>query len=108
MSFWQAEDPKRFCQQHRLNHRSLSKAVDIHKQLKGYLERIGVPVPAGGGDACTEDSSGESLRRALTAGLFMNAATLQFDSEILGELQSVFRDSRILWRLVERGWRGKC
>jgi ATP-dependent RNA helicase DDX35 len=76
----------RFCHDHYLNFKSLSRAVSIRAQLKRYLERFGMnveetlssnankqPLAAGGPD------KGEQIRRCLTTGYFAHAAKMQPD-----------------------------
>lgn len=66
-----------------LNIRSLRKAADIYGQLADYLKGIGIPAAAAdAADWLTADPDGHSLRRALAAGLFMNAALLQPDGDV--------------------------
>ena len=77
------EHKAKWCSQHFLNIRSLRKAVEIYKQLEEHvrgLDAASSTAPGGAANAAG-DSSGEGLRRALTAGLFMNAATRQPDGE---------------------------
>lgn len=67
----------KWCQENRLNYKSMLKAVSIRSQYKRYLERFGIqvdeniqsgqPVPA------------DRIQRCLTAGYFAHAAKMQPD-----------------------------
>ncbi|KAM0723226.1 hypothetical protein Q7P37_001426 [Cladosporium fusiforme] len=82
------KDPK-WCQQHFLNFKSLTRAVSIRNQLKRYLERFGIdvaeslssssetPVLRAGGALSRPKE--ESLRRCLTSGYFAHAARMAPD-----------------------------
>jgi ATP-dependent RNA helicase DDX35 len=76
----------KFCHDHYLNFKSLTRAVSIRAQLKRYLERFGMnveetlssnankqPLAVGGPD------KGEQIRRCLTTGYFAHAAKMQPD-----------------------------
>ena len=73
----------RWCKEHRLNSKFLTKAVSIRAQLKRYLERFGIDVSerlgsnAGGGGTVVD--AGEKIRRCLTTGFFANCARMQPD-----------------------------
>lgn len=54
---------KSWCGNHRINHKALSRAVSIRKQLKKYLDRFGIPLISCEGD-------GERLRKCLVSGYF--------------------------------------
>jgi ATP-dependent RNA helicase DDX35 len=54
---------KQWCGNHRINHKALSRAVSIRKQLKKYLERFGVKTESCEGDA-------KRLRKCLVSGYF--------------------------------------
>jgi ATP-dependent RNA helicase DDX35 len=58
-----------WCGNHRLNHKALSRAMSIRKQLKKYLERFGIPSISCEGDAMR-------LRKCLVTGYFKNAARM--------------------------------
>lgn len=62
----------KFCQQHRLNFKALSRAVSIHNQLLKYLKRWSIPLVSSDGD-------GDAIRRCLVSGFFRNAAEVQPD-----------------------------
>lgn len=69
-----------WCRQHFLNSRALRKAVDIYKQLEGYLRAMNISAKDQLDNADNkDDTDGEVLRRALTSGLFMHAAMRQPD-----------------------------
>jgi len=76
----------RFCHDHFINFKSMTRAVSIRAQLKRYLERFGMnvdetlsshankaPLRVGGPD------KGAQIRRCLTTGLFAHAAKMQPD-----------------------------
>ena len=54
---------KQWCGNHRINHKALSRAVSIRKQLKKFLDRFGIKVESCEGDA-------KRLRRCLVSGYF--------------------------------------
>jgi ATP-dependent RNA helicase DDX35 len=54
---------KQWCGNHRINHKALSRAVSIRKQLKKFLDRFGVKLESCEGDA-------KRLRRCLVSGYF--------------------------------------
>jgi ATP-dependent RNA helicase DDX35 len=60
---------KSWCGNHRLNHKALSRAMSIRKQLKKYLDRFGIPSISCDGDAVR-------LRKCLVTGYFKNAARM--------------------------------
>ncbi|PSS20318.1 hypothetical protein M430DRAFT_58167 [Amorphotheca resinae ATCC 22711] len=80
----------KFCHDHYLNFKALSRAVSIRAQLKRYLERFGMnveeslsssnankqPLSVGGGGG---PDKGEQIRRCLTTGFFAHAAKMQPD-----------------------------
>ena len=70
----------KWCSQHRVNFRALSRAVNIRSQLEKSLSRYGV---VRGGESCEGDSV--RLRRCLTTGYFGFAARMLAD----GSYQSV-------------------
>lgn len=76
----------KFCHDHYLNFKALTKAVSIRAQLKRYLERFGMnveetlssnankqPLSVGGPDKA------DQIRRCLTTGFFAHAAKMQPD-----------------------------
>ena len=74
------KDEARWCRDHYLNYKSMTRAVSIRAQLKRYLERFGI-------DVHEEKKSrevgnveqGEAIRRCLTMGFFVHAARMQPD-----------------------------
>lgn len=62
----------RWCVQHRLNFRALSRAISIRGQLEKYMRRFSLPIVSCEGDAVR-------LRKCLTSGYFKNAAKMSFD-----------------------------
>ena len=67
---------KRWCGERSINARSMAKAGDILHQLRQHLVALDVPVQSCGTDTTT-------LRRALLSGLFLHAAVLLPDGELL-------------------------
>ncbi|KAF2486848.1 P-loop containing nucleoside triphosphate hydrolase protein [Neohortaea acidophila] len=70
----------KWCQQHFLNFKSMSRAVSIRNQLWRYLERLNV-VGDGAKPAITQNTlpKEESIRRCLTSGYFTHAARMMPD-----------------------------
>ncbi|KAF2172945.1 hypothetical protein M409DRAFT_35405 [Zasmidium cellare ATCC 36951] len=73
----------KWCQQHYLNFKSMSRAVSIRNQLRRYLERFGIDVTEslGGNDVLRAGGrpKEESIRRCLTSGYFAHAARMMPD-----------------------------
>lgn len=73
----------RWCQQHYLNFKALTRAVSIRNQLRRYLERFGIDVTESlSGDGVIRvggRSKEESIRRCLASGFFANAARMMPD-----------------------------
>ncbi|KAM0335240.1 hypothetical protein ACHAQA_000284 [Verticillium albo-atrum] len=72
----------RFCHDHNLNFKTMTKAVSVRAQLKRYIERFGIPVDESLGLKHTpQDMSkkAEQIRRCLTSGYFAHAARMQPD-----------------------------
>ena len=74
----------KWCQQHYLNFKSMSRAVSIRNQLRRYLERFGIDVAES--LISSEDvlraggrPKEESIRRCLTSGYFTHAARMMPD-----------------------------
>ncbi|CAD6584234.1 MAG: hypothetical protein TREMPRED_003776 [Tremellales sp. Tagirdzhanova-0007] len=92
---------KQWCGNHRINHKALSRAVSIRKQLKKYLDRFGIPVVSCEGD-------GARLRRCLVTGYFKNAARMLPDgtyrSAREGAALSVHPSSVMFTRKPSTGW----
>lgn len=62
----------KWCSQHKLNFKALSRAVSIRGQLEKYTRRFNVKL-----ESCEGDS--QRLRRCLTSGYFKNAAKIMAD-----------------------------
>ena len=73
------DDKAKWCSQHGLSLRALKKAADIYNQLAGHLQALGLGLQLDASDLAGAQDEGQDLRRALTAGLFMNAAMRQTD-----------------------------
>ncbi|KAK4634213.1 putative ATP-dependent RNA helicase DHX35 [Fulvia fulva] len=73
----------KWCQQHYLNFKSMTRAVSIRNQLRRYLERLGIDVneSLGGNDVLRAGGrpKEESIRRCLTSGFFAHAARMMPD-----------------------------
>ncbi|KAK3700451.1 hypothetical protein LTR37_015955 [Vermiconidia calcicola] len=74
----------KWCQQHYLNFKSMTRAVSIRNQLRRYLERFGMNVSeslASGNDVLKAGGRpvAESIRRCLTSGYFAHAARMMPD-----------------------------
>ena len=82
----------KWCSQHKVNFRALSRAVNIRSQLERSLSRYGIK---NGGESCQGDSA--RLRRCLTTGYFGFAAKMRAD----GSYQSV-RENAVSERKVEK------
>eukprot|EP00002_Diphylleia_rotans_P021254 TRINITY_DN413_c0_g1_i3.p1 TRINITY_DN413_c0_g1~~TRINITY_DN413_c0_g1_i3.p1 ORF type:complete len:663 (-),score=132.26 TRINITY_DN413_c0_g1_i3:375-2363(-) len=61
-----------WCQRNFLNHRSLNRAAEIHKQLTRYMKKHEKPIVSAQGDH-------EKIRRCIVSGFFANAAKLAPD-----------------------------
>ncbi|KAG9295943.1 hypothetical protein G9A89_011795 [Geosiphon pyriformis] len=59
----------RWCHEHNLNFRALSRAISIRQQLSKYLKRFEVPIESCGNDTV-------KIRRCLVSGYFANAAKM--------------------------------
>ena len=72
----------KWCQQHYLNYKSMTRAVSIRNQLRRYLERFGIDVSeslaATNSDVLRVGGrpKEESIRRCLTSGYFAHAARM--------------------------------
>ncbi|GKT49401.1 putative ATP-dependent RNA helicase [Colletotrichum spaethianum] len=75
----------KFCREHNLNFKTMTRAVSIRAQLKRYLERFGVAVDEslgpGPANHRPQDNAtkAEQIRRCLTSGYFAHAARMQPD-----------------------------
>lgn len=73
----------KWCQQHYLNFKNMTRAVSIRNQLRRYLERFGIDVS----ESLSSDNvirvggmdKAESIRRCLTTGFFAHAARMMPD-----------------------------
>ncbi|KAL7422216.1 hypothetical protein Q5752_002862 [Cryptotrichosporon argae] len=92
---------KQWCGNHRLNHKALSRALSIRKQLKKYLDRFALPVVSCEGDAVR-------LRKCLVSGYFKNAARMLPDgtyrSAREGAVLHVHPSSVMFTRQPSTGW----
>lgn len=84
-----------WCRENSLNYKAMLKAVSVRKQLRHYLERMGVQESALGG-ADVKRAGGmdmvERVSRCLTTGFFAHAARMKSD----GSFQPVSGDTT-LW-----------
>ena len=74
----------KWCQQHFLNYKSMTRAVSIRNQLRRYLERFGIEVSeslASNSDIIRVGGrpKEENIRRCLTSGYFAHAARMMPD-----------------------------
>lgn len=73
----------RWCQQHYLNFKSMSRSVSIRNQLRRHLERFGIDVSESLSSSDTLKAGGmpmqEKIRRCLTSGYFAHAAKMAPD-----------------------------
>ena len=70
-SFMNSGKSVKWCKSYFLNHKTLSRVVQVRNQLRGFLVRFGVPLKSG--------DSLEAIQKAVISGLFANAAQLQPD-----------------------------
>jgi ATP-dependent RNA helicase DDX35 len=80
----QGKKDAKWCQQHYLNFKSMTRAVSIRNQLRRYLERFGIDVSESLSSSSTTLKVGgqpieERIRRCLTSGFFAHAARMQAD-----------------------------
>lgn len=69
--FHKAKSKLDWCRKNFVNHRTLYKAEEVRVQLRKYARRFKVP--------CKSSHDPEAIGKALTSGLFANAAKLQPD-----------------------------
>ncbi|PTB63811.1 helicase [Trichoderma citrinoviride] len=77
----------RFCHEHHLNYKSMTRAMSIRAQLKRYLERFNIRVDEtlsssnqpSSSSAIDNSKKAENIRRCLTSGYFAHAARMQPD-----------------------------
>ncbi|CAL5037269.1 unnamed protein product [Urochloa decumbens] len=62
----------RWCRENFINHRSLKHAFDVHSQIQGHVQQMGLNLSSCGDDMVL-------FRRCLTAAFFLNAAMRQPD-----------------------------
>jgi ATP-dependent RNA helicase DDX35 len=83
LNVWKAwEDSgrdKKWAVKHFVNHRSMLRAADIRRQLGAHLHRLRISSSSGGGGNDMVDT----IQKALTCGLFINAARLLSDDEVV-------------------------
>ena len=76
------KERKQWCWDNYINERSIQSATNVRKQLLGIMSRLGIPLE-------TSDAKGDGsfaytdIRRALTAGMFMQVAFRQQTGEYL-------------------------
>jgi len=70
------KDPAAWAKRHYVNLRALARALDIRRQLRSFMLRLGIPLLS-----CSNrpTEANTAIRKALVAGYFMNAAQLQPD-----------------------------
>jgi len=68
--FVESGHSSKYCHQYFLNYKSLSRAVEVRKQLRKYMRRFGLSVVASDGDT-------EKIRKCIVSGFFANAAQVQ-------------------------------
>ncbi|TFA98731.1 putative ATP-dependent RNA helicase DHX35 [Trichoderma ghanense] len=74
----------RFCHEHHLNYKSMTRAMSIRAQLKRYLERFNIKIDETlssnqASSAVDNSRKAENIRRCLTSGYFAHAARMQPD-----------------------------
>ncbi|TDZ23036.1 putative ATP-dependent RNA helicase DHX35 [Colletotrichum orbiculare MAFF 240422] len=71
----------KFCREHNLNFKTMTRAVSIRAQLKRFLERFGMTVDESFSRARDRDNiqKAEQIRRCLTGGYFAHAARMRPD-----------------------------
>ncbi|KAF6825369.1 helicase associated domain-containing protein [Colletotrichum plurivorum] len=78
----------KFCREHNLNFKTMTRAVSIRAQLKRHLENFGITVDEslGGKQGQQKQDNtmkAEQIRRCLTSGYFAHAARMQPDGTFL-------------------------
>ncbi|KAG0633351.1 P-loop containing nucleoside triphosphate hydrolase protein [Tuber brumale] len=66
----------KWCKDHYLNFRALSRAVSVREQLRRYIDKFNLRVSGEGGGGTP---TAEGIRRCLTTGYFAHAARMQPD-----------------------------
>ncbi|KAL7950907.1 P-loop containing nucleoside triphosphate hydrolase protein [Trichoderma barbatum] len=72
----------RFCHEHNLNYKSMTRAISIRAQLKRYLERFNIKVDetlSSKTSSADHGNKADHIRRCLTSGYFAHAARMQAD-----------------------------
>ncbi|KAL7962404.1 P-loop containing nucleoside triphosphate hydrolase protein [Trichoderma compactum] len=69
----------KFCHEHNLNYKSMTRAISIRAQLKRYLERFNINVDETLSSKQDHGNKAEHIRRCLTSGYFAHAARMQPD-----------------------------
>ncbi|KAK0756945.1 hypothetical protein N5P37_010468 [Trichoderma harzianum] len=69
----------KFCHEHNLNYKSMTRAISIRAQLKRYLERFNIKVDETLSSKQDQGNKAEHIRRCLTSGYFAHAARMQPD-----------------------------
>ncbi|KAI9906859.1 hypothetical protein PsorP6_004416 [Peronosclerospora sorghi] len=62
-----AKQRNKWCRDHYINHRAMMRVESVRLQLKGYIEKLGLPI-----DSCLPDI--DALRKSIVAGFFLNTA----------------------------------
>ena len=83
----------KWCANHRLNFKVLSRAVSIRGQLQKYMKRFHLPI-----ESCEGDHA--RVRKCLVTGLFRNAAKLQPDGTYRSAKEQAVR--RVLTGRLDR------
>ncbi|KAF6821248.1 helicase associated domain-containing protein [Colletotrichum sojae] len=78
----------KFCREHKLNFKTMTRAVSIRAQLKRHLENFGITVDESlggkqGQQKQDNTQKAEQIRRCLTSGYFAHAARMQPDGTFL-------------------------
>ncbi|EMR08503.1 hypothetical protein PNEG_03328 [Pneumocystis murina B123] len=68
------EKSSKWCHEHFLNFKALSRAVSIRAQLRRYLERFKIPIKS-----ADPKSGTDNIRKCLVSGYFSHAAKMQTD-----------------------------
>ncbi|BFZ61866.1 hypothetical protein YB2330_002944 [Saitoella coloradoensis] len=77
----------KWCHQHFLNHKALTKAISIRAQLRRYMDRFNIPIRSANTETAVHD-----IRRCLVSGYFAHAARMQPDGTY-----KMIKGGEILW-----------
>ncbi|KAL0273842.1 UNVERIFIED_CONTAM: hypothetical protein PYX00_006419 [Menopon gallinae] len=91
---------KDFCHRHFLNHRGLKRVTEIRDKMEKLLVKFGVPI-------VTAKGNGEMVLRAITGGLFQNAAYFHHSGvykSIRGDQDLHVHPSSVLYTLEQAQW----